>query len=437
MERRGAPAVVGGLGTGATAAVDDAGVVVDPQRGRTLGFWLGVDGAWLDPAELSGRRQRLAAPAPVVETSVPVPSGEALHRVYGVASPPGLVVVEIENRSPGPLSVALVLRPTAVKRKGEIGVAGSVVTVGRRPALVLPRAPLRWAVGDDPSGGARRAVLGGEASDGPFVATRSKRLLEAAFVYPVPHRTTLRAALVTRPLDGAARVDVGALPDVGEVARGWTAVLGSGMRTELPDPVQEGVDAARAALLLASGRAKPSPELVVALEDWGFDDEAAAAWARSGVRARRRASRRAAVPSSAWARAATHLAAASPARAFPGGPAAFLAAVRDLLLVDAGTHVELAPGFPSSWLGADVALHDAPTRAGRVSFALRWHGPRPALLWEAPDGLRCTAPALDPSWSATGGAGEALLAAPEPTLLSMGPQPDRNGDAVDDPGSFS
>jgi hypothetical protein len=322
-----------------------------------------------------------------------------------------------------------------VKRKGELAVAREVVTVGGRPALVLPRAPARWAVGDDLSGGARDVVFGGRAEEGPVAVVRSKRILEAAFVFPVPHRTTIRCALLVRP-DAVTPRDVAALPGVDEVQRGWQAVLARGMRTELPAPAQEAVDAARAVLLLdAASRA--DPDLVVALEDWGFDDEAATGWARLGTRARRRAARRSPSPATAWGRAAAYLAAASSAWAFPGGPGPFLAAVRDLLVLDSGDGVDLLPGFPASWLGADVAVHDAPTRAGRVSFGLRWHGPRPALLWDAPAGVRLRAPALDGTWVADGGAGESLLAEPRPTLLATGPTSAPEGRPLDEPGSFS
>jgi hypothetical protein len=56
-------------------------------------------------------------------------------------------------------------------------------------------------------------------------------------------------------------------------------------------------------------------------------------------------------------------------------------------------------------------VHDAPTRRGPVSYAVRWHGTRPALLWDAPDGVELRAPGLDPSWSSSVPRGEALLAA--------------------------
>ena len=58
---------------------------------------------------------------------------------------------------------------------------------------------------------------------------------------------------------------------------------------------------------------------------------------------------------------------------------------------------------------------DAPTAHGRLSSAVRWHGTRPALLWElepheGTDPVTITVPGLDPTWSTTDPRGEALLA---------------------------
>ena len=83
------------------------------------------------------------------------------------------------------------------------------------------------------------------------------------------------------------------------------------------------------------------------------------------------------------------------------------------MLVRETPALELAPALPSEWRGQDLEVHHLPTRAGSLSYALRWHGPRAALLWEvsdpAPD-LVLRAPALDPAWSTTAPSGETLLA---------------------------
>ncbi len=75
----------------------------------------------------------------------------------------------------------------------------------------------------------------------------------------------------------------------------------------------------------------------------------------------------------------------------------------------------MSPIVPEGWLGQGWEVHDLPTGAGRLSFAIRWHGERPALLWqlEPHEGIGpvlLTTPALDGSWSTSQPAGEALLA---------------------------
>ena len=103
----------------------------------------------------------------------------------------------------------------------------------------------------------------------------------------------------------------------------------------------------------------------------------------------------------------------------PEVAARFVIAARSLLVDDGGNDLILLPGFAPSWRGGNVEVHEIPTTRGVLSYAVRWHGPRPALLWElAPytprSGpavqvvLRC--PALDPEWSTTEPGGETLLA---------------------------
>lgn len=102
--------------------------------------------------------------------------------------------------------------------------------------------------------------------------------------------------------------------------------------------------------------------------------------------------------------------------------AELLLAVRDLLVREARgaepTELHLAPVVPATWLGQGWEAHDVPTSAGRLGYAVRWHGERPAVLWQldapartgGPDDVVLRAPGLDPSWSTRERAGEALLA---------------------------
>lgn len=80
-----------------------------------------------------------------------------------------------------------------------------------------------------------------------------------------------------------------------------------------------------------------------------------------------------------------------------------------------GERIALLRWWPPEWTGEALEVHGLPTAAGRLGFALRWHGRRPALLWElvgAGPAVSVSAPGLDPSWSALGRRGEALLADP-------------------------
>jgi len=399
---------LGVLGDGTLGSVDERGRVSRP--GTTLDWWVGAHDRWHLPSdEASTRRRRLGA-APVWETTVRVPRGEVAQRAYGVAIADGsVVVVAVENRSPVPLTVGLVAR----FERGRVDVDGVEVRVDGEPVLACSSVPRRWATGASTAA----EVMGGDARSGPVEPFDAPG--ELALLFPVPHRTSVRVAL-----GAVSRVNVRELPDADAVARGWDVQLERGLQAELPPPVGETVDAARADVLLAPVDAAG----VVALEDWGFDDEAAAGWAQLGLRARRRARRRAAA-GEPWAALRAVDAEREPAR--------FLSALRDVLVREDGARVELLPGFSPDWLGQPLTVSAVPLRTGALSFAVRWHGARPALLWEAPDGVELRTPALDPAWSTSERAGETLLAEPPRPLLSLATGDRPPGESVDAPGQFS
>lgn len=102
-----------------------------------------------------------------------------------------------------------------------------------------------------------------------------------------------------------------------------------------------------------------------------------------------------------------------------GVSAAVVSLAVDLLAAVYDDTVRLIAHLPGQWTGRPLEVTRVPTALGSVGYAVRWHGPRPAVLWElapgpgvreVPGAPTVTAPGLDASWRATGVSGEALLA---------------------------
>ncbi|HEX8581021.1 MAG TPA: hypothetical protein VF640_01770, partial [Acidimicrobiales bacterium] len=145
---------IGNVGSGWRAAVDGRGRVT-PDPGRwSLDWSVGAEDRWHVAAREAAVRQRLVDAAPVVETAMRIPHGDAVHRAYAVqAAGDEAVVVEVENRSPAPVAVAFTVAGA------DAVVEGDRVVVDGRVAVVLARPPAR--------------------GEGP-----------GTFVLPVPHRAT-------------------------------------------------------------------------------------------------------------------------------------------------------------------------------------------------------------------------------------------------------
>ena len=511
--------IVGTIGSPRRADVRSGGTIVlapgTPEE-IAVEWWVGADDRWHIPSSAITARQHLVRNMPIVQTSVRIPSGDAIATAFAaVQGPRELVVLDVENRSKVPFALAIVLRGPGVR---DVTVTGSIVRVGGFPLLHLPRSPQRSAcvgVGED----LEAVVTSGRAAtllppvDGPC---------EAAFLVPVTHTTTARIGLLLGASSTAALMGapvLGSLPDVHALANGWALQLGRGMSIRLPDTsLNDRFESLSAGLLLASeplvihGTEATADRAVVAelldlvgfhaeagalLEDvpdrqgtrGGFKDgagseEAVTATvvralgvhaALTGDRAfasamastvgaalefvlKRAKKEGAARPWAAACRAAADLftvagdgrAAKQSMRAWesggavwpmpvfplepvpalsvggalvPASPRRLTAAMRDLLesvaVLDADGAVDLLRGFAPEWRGQSIEARNVPTPSGRLSFAIRWHGPRAALLWDvvAQDGgpgpiaepLRLRASAVDPAWSGSGAKGDALL----------------------------
>ncbi len=482
--------------------LDGGGLLQPAGLGWSVDWWIGADDRWYLPSREASTRQRRIGAGPVIETAVRIPSGDALHRVYGINSGGvEFTVIEIENDSPVPVALALAIRPfdlDGTQRALAVRLDDTAITIDGRVAVMLPKKPNEFQAANEDLADevkAGRALSGDTSAFGDGA--------NAVALYPLPHKTTLRFIVpaATAPDSPAAPP----LPDAAAVGRGWDAVVGAGGKIQLPDPgLGAQADAARARLLggtlalatrvadlepgagrhlhalalsgaardVAMSMATLAPRFPTKLRSSSSGDAAAVVAAigqgamliddqalleavldpatqittlverskdkdatRLALGGLARLAEAVGQPDAAadlWTRAGqpqypgvptsidglAKLAEAASATASWGpdevDPAArYWIGLRGLLLQERYPRtIDLVPSFPAAWRGGNFEVIGLRTDFGALSFAIRWHGYRPALLWEIvsdqPVTLRC--PGLDPEWSTTEANGETLLA---------------------------
>ena len=362
----------------------------DNRLGLPIDWHIAADDRWHSPEHEPTVRQRRIDGTAVVETRVRIPDGDAVQRVFSAADHGGLTVIEVENESPLPIAVAF--------------------TSGRLLSLRPSAAPIEGI-----------------------------SLPQGSVAFPVGHRSTLTVAL---PHSTNAHLQTlpSGLPTADAVARGWLATAERAGRVVSPDvEFNERIISARCELLLCGPplpeadavgfilvvdqlvrmgeRAEPFiPELANALElaaksadqDWALAAGLAAA-DRVLAAAHETRARRDLVTMGQRLDVSNQL-----ARVAPSDPIRSLAWTEQGIAAPRSGRAELlSAGLPASWLGNNFEVFAMPTGAtGTVSFAVRWHGDRPAILWEQSPGddgpVELTAPALAPHWSSSEVSGEAL-----------------------------
>ena len=406
-----AETMVGVTGAPCRSLVTPWGDVTSLGEGpdSTVSWYIAAEDRWHLPAEEPAVRQQRVEGTPVVETRVRIPDGDAVQRVWSVPDLGGLTVIEVENESPLPFAVAfaggrvLTERPPAdVPIKGIELPAGSIVLpVGHRSSIrvALPHDPSRigtWAL---PTLAPAMAVVRGWLT----VAHRASRVV----LPDTGLADALTAArcdlLLLGPVESASD-PIGFLLDVAELAR-----LGDDADAWMPDIVDPIAAIARSDDPEADSALAACERLALAAGDDRATRDIAS------LRARRVRDGRVASDVS-------------------GRPASFSDVRRGASVGRFVMQIEqriadggrlLTAGIPRRWLGANFEVHRVPTATrSTVSFAVRWHGERPAVLWEQHGDLQhLTAPGVDPDWSTDDASGEALWAAP--------PQPTRIGVSID------
>ena len=410
----------GGITHGVTTGVTGGGwrATVSPWGGITpwggaapLDWHIAADDRWHSPQREAAVRQRRIDGTAVVETRVRIPDGDAVQRVYSVPDRGGLTIIEVENESPLPIAVAF--------------------THGALQSARPPTAPIEGIT-----------------------------LPEGSVAFPIGHHATLTVALAH---DGSGAGPLqGGVPTAAGVARGWTATVERASRVLLPDAaLSERCVAERCELALV-GPEHPDNDPVSFLLGVGQlvrMGEKATEWIPDLAHALELAAK-SAEPNWALAAAldaADHVLAVAgekrarrdlralsnrlaPSHVLPADAPSecvfFLTWVERLI---ADVHTDggrlLPSGMPDGWEGNNFEVYGVPTGAlSSVSFAVRWHGERPAVLWEqSGQQVTLSSPVIAPGWLTTDAKGEALW--PQPAGLVPVAQFDDDApvDIVSDP----
>ena len=376
---------IGVLGQHWRATVTPSGSVLQWDGLPALSWYVAADDRWHRPEVEPSIRQHRVAGTPVVETRLRIPSGDAVHRVFAVADGAGMTIIEVENDSSLPIAVAF----------------DGVPLLSRRPPT-----------------DARVAGL---------------ELSTAAMMFPIGHHATLTVAI---PHDGRVRPLPSMLPSSAQVVAGWTAIAERSSRLAVPDVgLIESISSARCELLL-NGLGSPTDDPVAFLleadeilrmtgdaADWvpeiadavhavlrlpdAWDVRAALDAADSvlTVADERRATQD-------LARHRRGVAAAEPVVPADAQHGVRLVAAAQRRIA---CRSSLFPaGIPVEWLGQNFEVHGVPVGPSSVvSLAVRWHGERPAVLWEVTGApVTLTSPVAAPQWSDAAPKGETLWPAP-------------------------
>ncbi|MFZ9165462.1 MAG: hypothetical protein ACO22N_05245 [Ilumatobacteraceae bacterium] len=424
--------VRGGAWLGGVNAWGD--VFVDGKE--RLRWFVAADDRWYRPSRETTVRQREISGVPVIETRIKVPGGDAVQRVYGVADFGGAIVVEVFNDSSLPFAVAFDRGDIAAMREpSPTGVQGIDLPVG-------------------------------------------------SVVFPVGHHATMRVAILIGDLERNLERKISAqelesLPSFEQVERGWLAALRVASRVDVPEASWESIlTTQRCKLLLTAGggttgngesgsdddfvdlildraeRVKLGDkadqwvdEVAVATESvirrcaknrnakW-FDERAIVLASMVLNRAGEKRGQK--DIAQAWSRVVSDAVGLGDFGLVLGVDAevgrdqiANFSGVRQIAWVEsqlvAQRHdgvIEICPrGIDAAWLGANFECHRLVASAEHlISFAVRWHGEKPALLWEidGPAGARVAASAVDGTFSSVEMRGETLLsgfAAPQTATM--------------------
>jgi hypothetical protein len=382
---------IGVLGGSWRADVTSWGGIAVWDGGGTLDWYVAADDRWHDPSREASVRQTRLDGAPVLETRVRVPQGDVVQRIHAVADHGGLTIVELENDSPLPVAVALaglpvlsVRAPASVPVEGiDLPIDTPVFPIGHRSTITVAIAHAQPRVGTLPA----------SWSGAPAVARGWTTVCERASRFVLPDASIADSIIAARcrlMLDGpflsapddpvASLLGIGELVRLGAVAADWMPELaetaGALADVDRRDPLLGAALDAAVRVAIAADDRRARRDLDRLGSRLGRGDDASVSWTGATDEA----------------------------------PARFVARIERCI---ASGPLLLPAGLPPTWLGQPLEVYGVPTAVdAAVSFALRWHGARPAVLWEQTGVALPLESAVAPGWRSAEPTGEALWPAP-------------------------
>ena len=384
--------VIGVRGAPWRATVTPHGSVIPHDGSAELEWHVAADDRWYSPAQEPSLRQKWYAGYPVSETRIRIPSGDLVQRVYAVADLGGMTVMEFENESTLPIVVA-VTRPDVFTMREPINTPpqGIDLPLGSITIPVGHKSVARIALAHvNPSSGR----LPDDIAEYQSLVRGWETACDVASRINVPDHTVVATIASVRSnlllgetySDNAEAIE---LVRLGEVDR--DSIIG------VVEAVQRRLKAEKRSKVLAWDTPhfmSTAARACVLLEDDVAVGDICTSWLRMADRATQELpiSMPEGVQAIAWAESL--LACASPS----------------------GGHCDVLPhGIPETWWGSSFEAHRLIADPHRlVSYAVRWHGARPALLWEisGATGLTLTSSGAHVDWRSTDATGETLLDQP-------------------------
>lgn len=440
---------------GPVGVVDAKGTLLLDGEPWRIEWAVGAEDRWHVAVDEVAVRQDLLDDAPVTVTAMRVPGGDVVQRVAGISDGSGRAVsIEVENETGAPVSVAFAVRPTGAGAIRDVRIEGTRLFVDDRETMLVDRSPGGTVAGE--TDGIWSSVMAGPGRGDASVSSPGGTA-SGAMIVPVPHRQSARilvpvvgpvptavassavAAGWRKVADRAASIDVGDSSLVANIRRGVPSLVLSAGSTDLDRAatvaplldrlgLPDEADRARATLVAAIDQGRVKGRLAAATavalasrrlwagRESGLVDLVAVLVGSSGDGLSRDD-----IEFVADALEREDQRVAADVRRLEPGSADRQMVTTDVqiaieaVLAESVAGIDLVPRPEPDWLGQPIDVRGLSTRHGLISYSVRWHDDRPALLWEVETDelVTVSCSGLDTTWSSTDPRGEALLSATE------------------------